>query len=418
MRTSSTLGAALLLLVACADASVMDLVPRPSAPPAAPPTPGCTAPEQAPGSAALVEFCVPPGWKPTQGLVVYAHGYVASEETLSIHDDVVAEDGSAGVSVSGLAASYGLAFATTSYRANGLVIREAQEDLAALVALFGQRYGTPQGPVYLVGASEGGLISALALEHDPSLYDGAVIACAPIGGFLEQVKFLGDFRALFDLLFPWVLPGNAVTPSTDDVRAHWEDVYAPRIVEALLANPPFSLALMSLTGASYDSDDLTTLGLTALGILWYSVFATGNAQKQLGGNVFDNTTTQYGGSGIDALDHWVDGNVERFAGDPNAMRTAQRYYTSDARFGQPVVTLHDILDPVVPYWHTVLFHDRAASAGRSALLTTQDELGLDLHRYGHCKFTLPEAKAAFSALRAAVTVSGNSGRSRSARPPP
>jgi pimeloyl-ACP methyl ester carboxylesterase len=37
--------------------------------------------------------------------------------------------------------------------------------------------------VWLVGASQGGLIATLALERGPELYAGALAMCAPIGGF-------------------------------------------------------------------------------------------------------------------------------------------------------------------------------------------------------------------------------------------
>ena len=61
--------------------------------------------------------------------------------------------------------------------------------------------------------------------------------------------------------------------------------------------------------------------------------------------------------------------------------------------------MKDTLDPLVPYWHTLLYEEAATNAGRDALLLTQGELGLDPDRYRHCSFTLAEAEAAFAALR-------------------
>jgi hypothetical protein len=66
--------------------------------------------------------------------------------------------------ISLIATSLGFAFATTSYRANGLVVVDATHDVQRLVAKFRELYGPVGGKVFGVGASEGGLIIVLAAE--------------------------------------------------------------------------------------------------------------------------------------------------------------------------------------------------------------------------------------------------------------
>ena len=65
------------------------------------------------GSSAPYQVCFPATWN--GDLVVYAHGYVSSDEPLALPDDQVD-----GRSVAELVTGVGYAYATTSYRANGL----------------------------------------------------------------------------------------------------------------------------------------------------------------------------------------------------------------------------------------------------------------------------------------------------------
>ncbi|HEY6948811.1 MAG TPA: hypothetical protein VI297_08345, partial [Gemmatimonadales bacterium] len=75
---------------------------------------------------ALYRVCFPSGWNGE--LVVYAHGYVAADAPLAIPDDQIE-----GQSVVQVVNGLGYGYATTSYRANGLVADEAVEDVSQLV---------------------------------------------------------------------------------------------------------------------------------------------------------------------------------------------------------------------------------------------------------------------------------------------
>ena len=146
--------AACLTLAACADSTTdptagISLAKVPTTTPSACPA-GTTGAEGAlPGSGALYLICVPPGFDASSGsLVVYAPGSVFPQEPLAIRDDELG-----GTRVSVIVTGLGLAFATTSYRAKGLVVRDGTQDLQRLVALFGELYGPLGGAVYGVGAA-------------------------------------------------------------------------------------------------------------------------------------------------------------------------------------------------------------------------------------------------------------------------
>src|SRR4051812_15060173 len=82
---------------------------------------------------ALFRICFPTSWN--GDVVLYAHGYVAPGNPLALPDDVIA-----GRSISSTVTSMGYAYATTSYRANGLVVPEAVEDLTELETTIRTRY--------------------------------------------------------------------------------------------------------------------------------------------------------------------------------------------------------------------------------------------------------------------------------------
>src|SRR4030095_9392839 len=98
-----------------------------------------------------------------------------------------------------LALSQGYAFATTSYRQNGLAILEGVDDIRELVAAFPSPVRT-----HVAGVSEGRLRGTLLPERWPELFASAVAAGGPIGSFRAQIDSFGDFRVLFDDFFPGV----------------------------------------------------------------------------------------------------------------------------------------------------------------------------------------------------------------------
>ena len=332
-------------------------------------------------SGALYRVCFPADWN--GDLVVYAHGYVRPDLPLAIPDDVIG-----GVPVAAAVNTLGYAYATTSYRANGLVADVAVDDLVELGETVRARYRPDPMRTFIVGASEGGLVAALTLEREPDAYAGAIAACGPIGDFAFQIDYLGDFRAVFDYFFPGVLPGSPVE-SPAELRANWESVYIPAVTAALLNDPLAAAELLSVTGAPVDLSDPQTIGETVIGLLWYSVFSTSDAQARLGGQPYDNTARVYQGSTDDAA---LNAGIARYAADPDARAEFSRFETS-GQITRPMVTIHTTGDPIVPVAHQGVYTAEVETAGAGALL---DERAIE--RYGHCTFEQGEVVSAFTAL--------------------
>ena len=147
-----------------------------------PPTAGCTQGTLESGALSLI--CFPDDWNGT--LVLFAHGYVEASQPLALPDDEVG-----GVNVANAVTSLGYAYATTSYRANGLVALDAVDDIAQLVEAVRARVRPDPDRTLLVGFSEGGLVAALAIERHPELIDGSLAACGPIGDFTRSTRLSG-----------------------------------------------------------------------------------------------------------------------------------------------------------------------------------------------------------------------------------
>ena len=330
---------------------------------------------------ALYRICFPDSWN--GDLILYAHGYVEPTSPLALPDDQV-NGQSIAVTVNGL----GYAYATTSYRANGLVVPEATEDLLELETTARRLYRPDPSRTFILGVSEGGLVATLAAERHPQSFEGALAACGPLGSFRRQLDYFDDFRVVFDYLFPGVIPGSAVDIPAS-VVAHWDDIYTPAVVAALATHPSAARELVSITGAAVASDDIPSIALTAIAVLWYNVIGSANAQARLGGQPFDNSTRVYSGSSDDVA---LNAGVARFTADPSTVAEIAQFETT-GNLTVPLVTLHTTGDPVVPFEQEALYADKVAQAGATARLSQSG-----ITRYGHCAFQGSELLATFSTL--------------------
>jgi hypothetical protein len=338
-------------------------------------------------SGALWEICLPPSWNGS--VIVWAHGYVSPYQPLAIPNDVVE-----GTPVSALALGLGYAYATTSYRSNGLAAVDGSYDVEDLLSEFDALVGEPSS-AYLVGASEGSLTTILALERPATDFTGGLSLCGPIGNFREQIDYFGDFRVLFDYFFPGVLPGSPID-IPQDLVARWYDVHTPAVLAALAANPAATQQLLNVSHAPFDPGNLNTVGETVLGILWYNVFATNEATARLGGSPYDNTARVYAGS---ANDVQLNLGVERIAASPRALAQLKKFETS-GRLRRTSVSRHTSGDPIIPVWQQALYQAKVLAFPNAAPFAASV-----INRYGHCSFTKAEVLAAFGQLVAETAAS-------------
>lgn len=332
-------------------------------------------------SGALSRICVPAaGW--TGDLLVFAHGYVAFNQPLGFYHLQLPD----GTDIPTLVQGLGFAFATTSYRRNGLAILEPVDDIRELVAAF----NTPSRVarrMFVTGVSEGGAIAALLAERSPELFRGAVAACGPIGNFRRQLDYFGDFRVLFDYFFPGVIPGAAI-PIPNDVIANWFTVHVPQVLGAIAANPTATLELLRVAHVPVDLSNPATIPQSVVRLLSYNVLGTNDAMARLGGNPFDNRLRWYFGSSNDLR---LNLRVQRFSASRTALAALRPYETTgDLRI--PLVTLHTTRDEIIPFLHELQYLFKVRPRGRGVFLP------IPADRYGHCNFNASDLLTAFGAM--------------------
>lgn len=337
----------------------------------------------------LYFICMPPDGIPWNGnLVVFAHGYVDPyQPQVAFMGQLLLPDGSW---LMELPMQLGYAFAATSYSKNGLAIKEGVQDVIGLVDYFKKSNHNPDMKVLLTGASEGGLVTALALEQHPDVFAGGLATCGPIGDFQRQLNYFGDFRVVFDYFFPGVLQFSPVEIPPEAI-AGWNTVLQPAVLAAISTNKLATAQLFSVTRASIDPLDLLpSIGKTTTGILWYNIFATNDAWTELGGVAFDNMNRKYFGSLNDAK---LNAKVERIPADPEATQEINEFYQTSGKLTVPLIAMHNVLDPVVPYWHEPLYRLKTFATRSMSKYTN-----IPILSYGHCNFTKEQVMAAFGYL--------------------
>jgi pimeloyl-ACP methyl ester carboxylesterase len=322
-------------------------------------------------------------------LVIWAHGFQDAGTPVSIPEDqLCVNDFCLPQLINGL----GFGFATNSYSKTGMAIRQGQADVVDLVKIFAAEHGQPQ-KVYLVGASEGGIITALNVEQHPGVFSAGMAACGPVGDFPYQINYFGDGRATFEYFFPGVIPGDPFNP-TPGLTSAWP-AYYEHVVKPIVFNPANRHLLdqwVKVASLPFDADNyLETVEVSVKDVLRYSVVNLNDAKATIGGFPYDNRFRWYTGSDNDFL---LNISVRRAAADPAAVTEMKAFYNTTGVLTRPLVTLHTLRDQQVPYFHEQLYMWKTFLSG--SLFTRHFNIAID--RFEHCNFTKEEALFGFAIM--------------------
>lgn len=341
-------------------------------------------------SGSKYRICMPPAEQYNGILVVWAHGFQDAGTPVEIPEDQLClGDFCIPDVINGL----GFGFATNSYAKTGMAIKQGKADIIDLVSVFAAQQGQPQ-KVFLVGASEGGIITALALEQRPDIFSAGLAACGPVGSFPAQINYFGDARTTFDYFFPGLIPGDPFNPDPAFV-AVWHQYYE-LVVKPIVMSPQYRTRLdqwVRVARLPYDADNyLATVEHSMRDALRYSVVNLLDATDTIGGFPFDNMTRYYTGSNNDVLLNLV---VARRAVSPAALAEMNSpAYSTTGVLTRPLVTLHTFRDQQVPYWHEQLYALKTYASG--SYLTRH--LNIPVDRFEHCNFTTDEVLASFAIM--------------------
>jgi pimeloyl-ACP methyl ester carboxylesterase len=337
-------------------------------------------------SGSIYRICMPDPERYNGKVVLWAHGFQDAGTPVGIPENQLQLGN---VSLPQIINSLGYGFATNSYSKTGLAVRQGMDDLVDLVNIYGQEQGAPSR-VFLTGASEGGIITALLVEQHPELFSGGVAACGPVGDFVYQINYFGDARAVFEYFYPGLIPGDPFNPSQDLVSnwaAHYEEVVKPVVFHP--ANRHSLDQYVAVARLPFDPENyLETVEISVRDVLRYSVVNLPDAAQTLGGFPFGNILRRYTGSDDDAL---LNALVPRVAADPAAITEMRSNYATTGKLQKPLITLHTRRDQQVPYAHETLYALKTLANG--TLLTKH--LNIPVDRFEHCNFTVGEALGAF-----------------------
>jgi pimeloyl-ACP methyl ester carboxylesterase len=345
-------------------------------------------PDGVQASGSIYRICMPSGAY-NGNLVIWAHGFQDAGSPVEIPEDQLCFGD---VCLPDLITGLGFGFATNSYSKTGLAVLQGKDDILDLVDIFAQAKGQPNR-VYLVGASEGGIITALSVEQRPDVYSAGVAACGPVGNFRYQINYFGDSRATFEYFFPGLIPGDPFNPAPDLV-SQWGSYYSSFVEPVILdpINRPQLDQWVRVARLPYDSSDyLGTVAVSAQDVLRYAVVNLADAAQTLGGFPFGNQARWYTGSDNDLL---LNLSVPRVSADAAAIAAMNTDYATTGVLEQPLVTMHTRLDQQVPYFHEQLYLLKTIASG--AFLTRH--LNIPIDRFEHCNFTAGEALFAFAIM--------------------
>jgi pimeloyl-ACP methyl ester carboxylesterase len=265
-------------------------------------------------------------------------------------------------------------------------------DILDLVRLYTAQKGAPQ-QVYLVGASEGGLITTLLVEQQPDTFTAGLAVCGPVGDFPWQINYFGDARATFQYFFPKVIPGPPFAPSAA-LAANWPSYYENEVQPVVFApaNRHRLDQWVKVARLPFDPERyLETVGVAVRDVLRYAVVNLTDASQTLGGFPFDNRARRYSGSANDRL---LNRRVPRRSASASALQAMRTHYNTTGRLQRPLITLHTLRDQQVPYFHAMLYSFKTFMSGSFLI----EHVNMPVNRFGHCNVTATEAIGAFALM--------------------
>jgi pimeloyl-ACP methyl ester carboxylesterase len=260
----------------------------------------------------------------------------------------------------------------------------------------------------VAGYSLGALIAMELGQKFPTQYDGVLAMCGMVGGTPRELQYVGDVRALFDAYYPRVLPGNAILaqsipPTIEEVQAAVIAAITPTPANpqaplglyaiASTAQTPLAFAPLGNVGDP-SSQAFRSLVGSLVTALYYQLLGTPDVlDRTHGHSPYDNRNTVYTmGTPVAPVPQLVpviaamiaasNQTVARYDITPDASNYLDRNYVPSGNLQIPVVSVHNLWDPLVPYpIHEPPFAQAVTDAGSSAMLTRQA-----VPAYGHCSF--------------------------------
>ena len=332
-------------------------------------------------------FQVPDGWEPSDGLVIWNHGFSLSP---------LSESPDLGPLVD-IQLAEGYAVAASSYSQIGWALFQVVEDLEQMVDAFEDKYGEPDY-VLVTGGSLGGIVTARAIEDaDIGNVAGALPVCGAVAGSrVWNAAF--DLRLLYDYLCGDV-PGAAIPGGSTGLAfpldPNFNELALGFAMEAcfgLIAGDARSDEQQTRLDTMLDVANLPDTNFLAID-MGFATFGMADLffdPAKLGG------AQALGNAGVDYGNADVNAGIERVTADPDAAEFFYENYTPHGQVGDTkIVSIHTDKDGLVLVENE---SDYAAKVPASNLT-----VGVVVEETpSHCAFSDAEVVSAWESLRAWV----------------
>jgi pimeloyl-ACP methyl ester carboxylesterase len=374
--------------------------------------------ETGPGS--LYALYIPTQWN--GDAIYYAHGIrpPLGDITLNDQDNFFQVRDALG--------ALGYAFAYSSFSENGLAVKDGAQRTHQLRGLLNSELDAPPQRNYLAGYSLGAL-SALELgERFPEQYHGVLAMCGMVGGTPLELQYIGDVRALFDAYYPGALDGSPISAGTpltqDQMKAIVIAAITPKPTDPLATVKMFAIASTAQTPLAFvpnwtprvagtgieTSVAFETMVTSLIAALYYQNLGIPDVLGRTHGHSpYDNQPRTYtmGTPAVPSLtliplvEGMIAGSntaVPRYDITIDAQNYLVRNYVPTGNLGIPVVSVHNLWDYLVPFFHEPALKKLATDAGASSML-----LQRTVGNYGHCNFETSVVVSSFQTLANWVT---------------
>lgn len=349
---------------------------------------------------------VPAVWNGT--LLVWVHGYRDKADHAGEVDNRNAELAPSAALEAPLLAQ-GFALAGSAFRDNGWVIDQGLHDTKDLVEFFRDTIALPDRTI-LGSASFSSLIAYESMTKFAGLYDGAIAACGAGAGATRTWDSTADLLTAYDTVFgiPPVWGSTADTRDDLDFETEVLTKLAPELSN--VANFPKFEFIRLVAGTP-------GRGLTpppppaffpgwVLSDMFFATEARAELERrargpvaQTAGHVYalDPSEIAYLGSlGLPpaVVEAWL---TTMNARPPIVAPFPSRNYLErngdfNGNFNDPVLTVHTVLDPLIPVSHEAALADTVRPDRQDFLFQTYTT------GVGHCNFTGPQLLTTIAAM--------------------
>ncbi|MDQ3181345.1 MAG: hypothetical protein M3Q33_12595 [Acidobacteriota bacterium] len=355
---------------------------------------------------------VPENWNGT--LLVYAHGYRDRADHPGEVDNRNA-DVAPSAALEPVLLAQGYALAGTAYRNNGWAVEEGIQDMRNLVFFFRNHVAQPQRTI-IWAFSMGTVIGFRSIElYGGTFYDGALCACAVGAGTSRSWDSSGDLLLAYDTVFGKPATWGTIADVRDDLD--FETEVFPKVLTEVNnpANFPAYEFIRLVVGTPGRGINPPPPPAFYPGWVFTDMFFATEARAELErraqGPIVQNLNRNYNltpaetgylialGVPPAVIQNWLAAmNARRNISAPHF----SRYYVEQnadytGRIGNPVLTIHTLIDPLVTVSQERAYAETVAATGHESRLFQTYTDG-----NGHCNFTGPQLITAVNAINSWV----------------